>query len=60
MFFSFQFLFSFRSAKVPNDGQNWVRLSRVYNLLGDTSSEMQAQSIAYQLGVGQDGFGGNI
>jgi hypothetical protein len=45
---------------MPNDGQNFVRLTRVYRVLGEKTLEQEAQYTAWQLGVGQGGFGGSI
>ncbi len=49
-----------RTVLMPHDGQTWLRLARVHRALGNQRLEEEAQYTAWQLGIGQGGFGGSI
>lgn len=45
---------------VPNDGQTWRRLSIIHRANNQHQLAEEAQYTAWQLGIGQGGFGGPI
>ena len=45
---------------VPNDGQTWKRLAMIHRARGQEKLAEEAQYTAWQLGIGQGGFGGAI
>lgn len=47
-----------RTVLVPNDGQTWRRLGIVHGLLGQQKESEEANYTAWQLGIGQGGYGG--
>ena len=55
---STRMLLSERTALVPNDSQSWRRLAVVLTRLGMEEEARGAQYTAWQLGIGQGGFGG--
>jgi hypothetical protein len=44
----------------PNDGQTWKKLGIVYRKQGLQKLAEEAEYTAWQLGIGQGGFGGPI
>eukprot|EP00607_Mallomonas_marina_P006436 CAMPEP_0182426890 /NCGR_PEP_ID=MMETSP1167-20130531/13405_1 /TAXON_ID=2988 /ORGANISM="Mallomonas Sp, Strain CCMP3275" /LENGTH=597 /DNA_ID=CAMNT_0024608633 /DNA_START=230 /DNA_END=2023 /DNA_ORIENTATION=+ len=51
-------LLSERTGITPNEAQSWRRLSHVFSRLGHTEAAESAEYTAWQLGIGQGGFGG--
>ena len=49
---------SSRTSLIPNDSQSWRRLASVYGRLGQHDMAQVANYTAWQLGIGQGGFGG--
>ncbi len=47
-----------RSILIPGDAQCWRRLSTLYGQTGQERLAKQAHYTAWQLGIGQGGFGG--
>jgi hypothetical protein len=47
-----------RTTLVPNDSQSWRRLASVFGRLGQEDEARRANYTAWQLGIGQGGFGG--
>jgi Flp pilus assembly protein TadD len=47
-----------RTALVPNDAQSWRRLASVFGRRGLEDHAKVAHYTAWQLGIGQGGFGG--
>lgn len=47
-----------RSVLVPHDAQCWRRLATIYGQTGQEGQAKQAHYTAWQLGIGQGGFGG--
>ena len=47
-----------QTAAAPNDAQAWRRLASVYGRMGDRNRANNANYTAWQLGIGQGGFGG--
>ena len=47
-----------RTALVPNDAQSWRRLASVFGRRGFEEKAKTAHYTAWQLGIGQGGFGG--
>lgn len=43
-----------------NDGQTWRRLGIVHELLGEQKKAEEASYTAWQLGIGQGGYGGAV
>lgn len=52
--------FEERVALFPNDGQAWRKLGHIYRTMGRAQQADDADYTAWQLGIGQGGFGGNI
>ncbi len=48
----------YRTILVPNDGQTWRRLAITHELFGEKKQAEEANYTAWQLGIGQGGFGG--
>jgi len=53
-------LLSERTAIAPNEAQSWRRMAIVLEGLGQRDAAEKAQYTAWQLGIGQGGFGGPI
>ena len=51
-------LLSERTSLIPNDSQSWRRLASVLGRLGSADEARDANYTAWQLGIGQGGFGG--
>lgn len=49
-----------RTMTIINDGQTWRRLAHIHDLLGNSKEGDEARYMAWQLGIGQGGFGGPI
>jgi Flp pilus assembly protein TadD len=47
-----------RSVLVPHDAQCWRRMAAIYGQTGQDAQAKQAHYTAWQLGIGQGGFGG--
>jgi len=47
-----------RASLAPNDSQAWRRLASVFGRSGDRALAQVAHYTAWQLGIGQGGFGG--
>lgn len=47
-----------RTTLTPNDAQSWRRLAHVFDKMGEDSLAEVAHYTAWQLGIGQGGFGG--
>lgn len=47
-----------RTTLTPNDAQSWRRLALVFDKMGEDSLAEVAHYTAWQLGIGQGGFGG--
>jgi hypothetical protein len=47
-----------RSVLTPQDAQCWRRLATIYGQIGQEALAKQAHYTAWQLGIGQGGFGG--
>jgi hypothetical protein len=47
-----------RTSLFPGEGQAWRRLSLVNDMLGNHKQAEDAKYMAWQLGIGQGGFGG--
>ncbi len=60
IYYSGTALHCYRTILLPNDGQTWKRLSKIYTSLGQSQLAVEAQYTAWQLGIGQGGFGGPI
>lgn len=45
---------------IVNDGQTWRRLAHIHDLQGNSKEADEARYMAWQLGIGQGGFGGPV